>query len=714
MVPSREPIGAGACRTLRPREEVMVLRSRVAGTGDAEGDSAKRSPHRRDIQGLRAFAVVVVVLNHAFPDMFPGGYIGVDVFFVISGFVITGLIRRGLISGNFSFKQFYVRRIYRLFPALAVFVAGTAVLSALFVSPVGIQAQSAVTGLAAVFWMSNFSLWYFSSDYFSPHVQMNPYLHTWSLGVEEQFYILFPAVLVAASAVMARRGRSRLSASIVVAFLSVASLAFAVACTYGWFQGIRGAESFAFYSVFTRIWEFGVGALLALALESGRRASARTATVLGSGGLVVLLASVVVFTESTPFPGYLALVPVLGAALVIGAGPHGPVSSLLSLRPVVHLGDVSYSWYLWHWPFIVIGKRMIGDSIPALLLLVALSYLAALGSYTFVEQRWRHRVGNAGLRRLVPVIPMLLVPAVAAGVLGVGGQTSWRNTAVSESTAELKPRPAKSGLCGGFQGPMSTRDVSQCTWGADRPGPPIYLMGDSNAGQFTEALVAASEELDRPLIVATRGGCPFVDARTRAAGSVGLDAQECHAWFDDAKTWLEDQEPGTVVLAAAGEAVTDDAIELQDSSGDWISEEAAKEKAWRAGALASVEAVKSAGHSTLVVGPIPHLTGEGRPWWHPAECANVHWFQRDPEACDRSVSVPEYRSSQAVDRSVARASAQSVDGVYLDLEDELCTNGHCSAFRDGHWWYRDGLHISTYGSAQLADPFVRALESAST
>lgn len=271
---------------------------------------------------------------------------------------------------------------------------------------------------------------------------------------------------------------------------------------------------------------------------------------------MVLLASVVVFTESTPFPGYLALVPVLGAALVIGAGPHGPVSSLLSLRPVVHLGDLSYSWYLWHWPFIVIGKRVIGDSIPALLLLVALSYLAALGSYTFVERRWRHRVGNAGLRRLVPVIPMLLVPAMAVAALGVGGQRSWANEAVRDSTAELKPRSPMSGACGGYQAPLSTRDMSKCTDGVNRAGPPIYLMGDSNAGHLTDGLMSAAKELDRPLVVATRGGCPFIDARTRAAGSVGLDAQKCHAWFDDAKTWLEDQEPGTVVLAAAGEAIT--------------------------------------------------------------------------------------------------------------------------------------------------------------
>lgn len=139
-----------------------------------------------------------------------------------------------------------------------------------------------------------------------------------------------------------------------------------------------------------------------------------------------------------------------------------------------------------------------------------------------------------------------------------------------------------------------------------------------------------------------------------------------------------------------------------------------RSKVWRAGARAGTKAVESAGHSTVVVAPIPHLPGNGRPWWHPAECANVHWFQGDPGACDQSISVAEYRLSQESDIGAARASAESVDGVYLDLQDELCTDSHCSAFRNGHWWYRDGLHISTYGSAQLADPFVRTLESASS
>lgn len=307
---------------------------------------------------------------------------------------------------------------------------------------------------------------------------------------------------------------------------------------------------------------------------------------------------------------------------------------------------------------------------------------------------------------------MLLVPVVAVTVLGVGGQKSWWNNSVLTATAELKQRPAKSGLCGGFQGPMSTRDLSQCTWGADRPGRPIYLMGDSNAGQFTEALIDASDRLDRPLVVATRGGCPLVDARVRTVGTQGVAAKGCQAWFDDAVVWLQHQEAGTVVVASAGEVVTDDSLEVQRSEHVWSAHAAEKERLWREGAATGTEAVEAAGHKTIVVAPVPHLPGEGRPWWHPAECANAPWFRNTPESCDRSISVDEYRTSQRADREAAKESADAVGGEFLDPQDELCRAGRCSAFREGHWWYRDGLHISPYGSHQLSAAFVRTLKAA--
>ena len=237
-------------------------------------------------------------------------------------------------------------------------------------------------------------------------------------------------------------------------------------------------------------------------------------------------------------------------------------------------------------------------------------------------------------------------------------------------------------------------------------------MGDSNAGQFTEALISAAEELDRPLVVATRGGCPFADVRVRTIDTEGLAAKGCKAWYEDAKEWLGDQDAGTAVVASAGEAITDESLEVQGSGEGWSDDTYVKERIWRDGSLAGAESIDAAGHQIVVVAPVPHLPGEGRPWWHPAECSNVPLFQGKPKECDRSVAVEEYRSAQSADRAAARDSAAAVDGVFLDVQGELCDDGTCSAFREGHWWYRDGLHISTYASEQLAESFVNALKEA--
>lgn len=679
----------------------------------AEASTVPKSYHRADIQGLRGVAVVAVVLNHAFPSLFPGGYIGVDVFFVISGFVITGLIRREVASeGRFNFRRFYVRRVYRLLPALAVFVGVTALASVLLVSPIGIQAQSALTGLMAIFWVSNFSLWYFSSDYFSPHVQANPFLHTWSLGVEEQFYLIFPVLLVVSSLVGRRLGSRPWLVFGVVAVSSLASFGFAIACTYGWVTGIRGADSFSFYSVFTRMWEFGAGSLLAIALERRRQPRSAPVAIVGFLGVALILGATFAFNESTPFPGFLAAVPVLGAVLIIACATAGPVARALSYPVPVWIGDLSYSWYLWHWPFIVLGKRALGTSWISVALLLALSLVAAWLSQRYVEERWRRRRGDDRLRHLLPIGGRLVVPVALVVLLGLGGQSAWWSSNVQASAAELNPRPAKSGQCGGFQGKLSTRDMAACTWGADRSGPPIYLVGDSNAGQFTEALIASAEKLERPLVVAVRGGCPLVDGEWRSVGTAGTSAVECKAWADDAKNWLAGQPQGTVVHAAAAEVVADDEMEMRTASGTWTTSKATKTMLWRNGSIAGAKSIRDTGHSVVVVAPIPHLPSEDRPWWHSAECGNLHWFRGQPDRCNTSVTKGEYETRQRSDRAAAAASARAADGHLLDLKDQLCVEGTCDAYREGHWWYRDGLHLSTYGSEQLSGTFDEALKTA--
>lgn len=315
------------------------------------------------------------------------------------------------------------------------------------------------------------------------------------------------------------------------------------------------------------------------------------------------------------------------------------------------------------------------------------------------------------MRRLVPVIPFLVLPAIAAVALGIGGQTSWGNQNLHENSQQLVQRPAQNNICGGYSGLISLRDMSACTWGAERSGRPIYLLGDSNAQQFTEALISAGADLGRPVIVASRGGCPLIETSHRVVGTVGTTAIQCRAWVRDAKRWLEGQEPGTVIMGAAGEAVTDDSIELRGRDGVWTSDRDSKAKIWRESSISGARSVSATGHDVVVIAPVPHLPGQDRPWWHPVECANIHWFMGEAERCSRDVTRGEYIKEQGIDRESAEASARAVDGNFLDLTEELCPADRCGAYRDGRWWYRDGLHLSTHGSEQLAGAFVRVLES---
>ncbi|MEI7439732.1 MAG: acyltransferase, partial [Thermoleophilia bacterium] len=311
---------------------------------NAEAGIAPDTPslnRRDDIQGLRAVAVLMVVAFHAGLPI-PGGFIGVDVFFVISGFVITAMLyRESLQIGRIRFGRFYFRRFKRLTPALALMVSVVVVVSALVLSPIGAQAPVAQTAIGAMFLVANYVIARYSGGYFDTGAEKNPLLHTWSLSVEEQFYLIFPALIALGWHLARRRGLLRFTPVLVVGGVAVASFSLALAGSMGLtFTGSRFV--LGFYSPFTRAWEFAAGALLALDFNRGLRAR-RTMTVLGLIGAALLAASLWLITGTTPFPGVWTLLPVCGTLLLLIAGtsPEAPTTRLLSTLPAVRIGDWS-------------------------------------------------------------------------------------------------------------------------------------------------------------------------------------------------------------------------------------------------------------------------------------------------------------------------------------------------------------------------------------
>lgn len=365
----------------------------------ADGPPASRPDYRADVDGLRAVAVVAVLLFHAGWTRFSGGFVGVDVFFVISGFVIALSLFRDLDAGRFSLSGFFARRARRILPALTAVLLGTLLVSLLIVPPIyfGSFADSL---MAASLFFSNVHFWH-TSSYFNSDSAFRPLLHTWSLGVEEQFYLAAPILLLAIQRFLGRRWRL------------VVTLCFLVSFGLNLFGSYHGHLDAAFYLPFTRAWEFLLGVLIALIPRPSLVRGLREAGTIA--GLALILGPVMIYGPATLFPGMAALWPCLGAAIVIWFGaPAGEagaalVSRMLALPPIVWTGRLSYSLYLVHWPvlvlapFILMRRLSFGETLAAL----ALCFLLAWVLYRFVE---------TPMRRIRWKTPVVLVMAIACAV----------------------------------------------------------------------------------------------------------------------------------------------------------------------------------------------------------------------------------------------------------------------------------------------------------
>jgi peptidoglycan/LPS O-acetylase OafA/YrhL len=397
-----------------------------------------RGAFRPDIEGMRGVAVLLVVLFHAWPGLVSGGFIGVDVFFVISGFLITGLLYRELgRTGRIVFSAFYVRRIRRLLPAAALAIGGTFLLSAWLLSPLALP-RVTLDGVAAALSVSNirFAL---TSDYFTAVATPSPFLHYWSLSVEEQFYLVWPALLF----LLHRLGGARLLVIGIVA-IAAGSLWLAVAMT-------EVDAAWAFFSLFTRAWQLALGGLLAIiALERFRTTAVSGAlAVVGWGGLAAVLVAGLLFDDQLAYPGAWAVLPTLGAVALIAGGDRrlGP-GLILRTPPLRFLGRISYALYLWHWPLLVLPAVAYGEALPpaATIALVAVAVAISTLSTILVEEPIRRGTARGqGRRALRLAAPPVLALALAV-VVGVGASRWVTEGAMAESRGDETAAAGTDGL----------------------------------------------------------------------------------------------------------------------------------------------------------------------------------------------------------------------------------------------------------------------------
>jgi peptidoglycan/LPS O-acetylase OafA/YrhL len=454
--------------------------------------------YRADIDGLRAIAVLAVVLYHAKVGPFTGGYVGVDVFFVISGYLISSMLVKEMSEGSFSFAGFYERRIRRIFPALftvvfASIAAGWFILTPQDYKEFGLSVVYIGAFLSNVFFMRR-------AGYFAPVAETQPLLHTWSLAVEEQFYVIAPLALLA---LYRFAWQSR---AVILLMLAAASL---VSAAYG----VSHEWPSAFFLLHSRAWELMTGVLLGVAIIPPARTQA-LAEALGCIGLVMIFAAILLYSPVTSFPGFAALLPCLGAGLVIHSGAAAPtvVQRILATQPLVFTGKISYSLYLWHWPILAFAAYASDGALgaPERLALIAIAILLSIGTWAVIEQPARQKRGDASQKR---VFASALVALAASIVIGFGikktdgiiMRLSPEAQAVVKSvardnryddacSAELQKQQTAEGLC-------VLGDPHQATAS-------FVLWGDSHAATIaTELSAIASKAALRGTLVAT-GGCP--------------------------------------------------------------------------------------------------------------------------------------------------------------------------------------------------------------
>ena len=594
--------------------------------------------YRPDIDGLRALAILPVVWFHSDLPGLSGGFTGVDTFFVISGYLITLIIHRELAGGRFSFARFYERRVRRIAPALLLVSATATVAGYLLLLPYELKDFGA-SALAALGMVSNVYFWR-TGGYFALADGITPLLHSWSLGVEEQFYLLFPAALL----ISQRFNQTRRT----IGFLASASFALCLIST-------ARSPAAAFYLLPPRGWELMIGAALAVGLLA---VPERLKGPAGAAGVAMLVAAAFLLSEAEPYPGWRALLPTIGAGLVIGAGPATAANRLLSIPPLIYVGRISYSLYLWHWVIFVFLRHWRADlRLPPLWSLAGIALavgLAAL-SYHWVEKPARDR-SRPYRSVVIPCVVAAVMISLACGAAWLRGGFPQR---LPPTVAKLAARhDAIAPLARACTDIGFDAALQRCHLGP--PGSPRFVLwGDSHAAAISEGVAAG---LDQPGVVLSLGACPAVIGWTSPALR-GRDPEICRAQNDRVLRWIEhDPRIRTIVLSAY-----------------WDSHARAGDGAfWRA-QQQMIGRLHKAGKTVVVIAGIPE-PGADVPW---ASAIRAR-FGRDP-----------------IRLVCPRAALPLVNATIVDVSETFCRMPPAELFTDSN-------HISREAGLQIIAPALRA------
>jgi len=613
------------------------------------------TPKITQIQGLRALAALLVTLFHA--KWVSGGFIGVDIFYVISGFLITGLLIREIErTGTINFKEFYARRFKRLLPTSFFVLAITAVFSWLLI-PATMRSSLGRDIIAAGLYVSNYLFAWWQADYQNLDATPSPVIHYWSLAVEEQFYLLWP-LLILLFFVVATKLKKKIALTVLVAAVTALSFVFSIYQT-------ETSPIWAFYSLPTRAWELGLGALLVLLPPI------KTKKLVGLIGFVFVIASAFIFNETTAFPGLNAVLPVLGTVMLIATINSWPpfLNDVANSRLFQWLGEISYPLYLWHWPLLVLPSTYFARPLAVYERIIAIFATIVLADLThrFIEEPFRKR-------KILPTIVFKQSAAITLVSVLIGTtiiftssdriNVSGINGAVSLAQIKARPLVYEDGCHANYAETKS----DACEYAELDSQKTMVLYGDSHAAQWFPALAEIASRSGYKLVSLTKSACPSVDVVRSDQGAFKMS--RCKKWREDSIQRIMKMKPDVLVMSSFQYFAQP--RQFQD-----------RDKWWDDGQRKLLAQVKNASPNLIYLTDTPH----------PA---------RDIPACLTNNSISECNKTE-------RSKNLSISGFeVIDPNSWLCSRT-CPAVKDGVVAYRDASHISVDIAIALIPRLTQAL-----
>lgn len=641
-----------------------------------------KNKYRPDVEGMRAFAIVLVVLSHLSIDGFSAGFIGVDIFFVISGYLITGvLVREYETSSKIELLRFFSNRMRRLLPSLVLVVLVSGVL-VYKIEPESKHLGQSMAAAMAVAWMSNIYFAFSDANYFSAESSENAFLHTWSLGVEEQFYIAWPLMILMYFKLF---GKSSKATALIPLFSIVAILSLLACILISKISPI-----FSFYMMPTRAWQFSAGAIAWLFFRQGEYSSVFYG-VTGWVGFLLLAAALLGIDESTVYPGWVAIVPTLGACALLVSGrilETSPSSvaawptRLLALPPMQGLGKISYAWYLWHWPVIIIGayaapvKGNVFNAVAALLVSLVLAVL----THFLLENPVRY--GRlARMRHGWQLIIAVFLILITNSQLLRWNAHAQDALLAADNTIYVQAKndaPVIYGL--GCDDWFHSSDLRPCVFGENSAPKTAVLFGDSIGAQWFSTLTEMYDPHQWKIIVLTKSSCPIVD-ETFFYQRIGREYTECSEWRNKAIEWLRAKKVENIFLGSTA------------SSGF-------TEKQWTEGTGRILEALSRNADALYVIEANPTLAFNG------PDCL----IKEKNKGGNRCASSAENTQYSQVSSFLKNAVDRYPKAHWIETASFVCPDGTCQAIRRNTVVFRDEQHLTATFTATAAAHFANQMD----